>query len=84
MFAIAMILQAKKEKRKAQGIIFGASEKEIFEINVDRREDLATASFHVGTNFRSPLRGGPREKFNERPRADLFFITDGGCNIEED
>ncbi len=37
--AIATILQAKKEKRKSQGIIFGASEKEIF----------------MGTNFGSPL-----------------------------
>src|SRR5713226_8922499 len=34
--AIATILQAKKEKRKSYGIIFGASEKEIFEIDVDR------------------------------------------------
>jgi uncharacterized protein with von Willebrand factor type A (vWA) domain len=53
--AIAAILQAKKEKRKSQGIIFGASEKEIFEIDIDRLEDLATASFHMGTNFGPPL-----------------------------
>src|SRR6266498_6018492 len=81
--AIATILQAKKEKRKACGIIFGASEKEIFEIDVDRLEDLATASFHMGTNFGPPL-GWAQDKFKEQPRADLFFITDGVCNTEED
>ena len=81
--AIASILQAKKEKRKSHGIIFGASEKEIFEIDVDRLEDLATASFHMGTNFGPPLRWA-EDKFKEQPRADLLFITDGVCNIEEE
>jgi uncharacterized protein with von Willebrand factor type A (vWA) domain len=81
--AIATVLQAKKEKRKSSGIIFGASEQEIFEIEVNRLEDLATASFHMGTNFGPPLRWA-QDKFNEQPRADLFFITDGICNIEED
>jgi uncharacterized protein with von Willebrand factor type A (vWA) domain len=81
--AIAVILQAKKEKRESQGIIFGASEKEIFEINVNRLEDLATASFHMGTNFGRPLRWA-EDKFKEQARADLFFITDGICEIEED
>ena len=81
--AIATILQAKKEKRKSHGIIFGATEKEIFEIDVDRLEDLATASFHMGTNFGPPLRWA-QDKFKEQPRADFFFITDGVCNIEED
>ncbi len=80
--AIATVLQAKKDKRKAYGIIFGASEKEIFDVDVDRLEDLATASFHMGTNFGPPLRWA-EDKFNEQPRADLFFITDGICNIEE-
>jgi uncharacterized protein with von Willebrand factor type A (vWA) domain len=80
--AIATVLQAKKEKRKSNGIIFGASEQEIFEIEVNRLEDLATASFHMGTNFGPPLRWA-QDKFNEQPRADLFFITDGICNIEE-
>ena len=80
--AIATILQAKKEKRKSRGIIFGASEKEIFEIDVDRLEDLATASFHMGTNFGPPL-GWVQDKFKEQPRADLLFITDGICEIEE-
>jgi uncharacterized protein with von Willebrand factor type A (vWA) domain len=81
--AIATILQAKKEKRKSHGIIFGASENEIFEVNVNRLEDLATASFHMGTNFEPPLRWA-QDKFKEQPRADFFFITDGVCNIEED
>src|SRR5438094_7495650 len=80
--AIATILQAKKEKRKSHGIIFGASEKEIFEIDVNRLEDLATASFHMGTNFGPPLRWA-EDKFKEQPRADLLFITDGVCEIEE-
>ena len=80
--AIATILQAKKEKRKSHGIIFGASEKEIFEIDVNRLEDLATASFHMGTNFGPPL-GWAQDKFKEQPRADLLFITDGICEIEE-
>lgn len=80
--AIATVLQAKKEKRKSNGIIFGASEQEIFEIEVNRLENLATASFHMGTNFGPPL-GWAQDKFNEQPRADLFFITDGICNIEE-
>ena len=80
--AIATVLQAKKEKRKSNGIIFGASEQEIFEIEVNKLEDLATASFHMGTNFGPPLRWA-QHKFNEQPRADLFFITDGICNIEE-
>ena len=80
--AIATILQAKKEKRKSHGIIFGASEQEIFEIDANRLEDLATASFHMGTNFGPPLRWA-QDKFKEQPRADLFFITDGVCNIEE-
>ena len=80
--AIASILQAKKEKRKSHGIIFGASEKEIFEIDVDRLEDLAMASFHMGTNFGPPLRWA-EDKFKEQPRADLLFITDGVCEIEE-
>ena len=62
--AIATILQAKKEKRKSHGIIFGASEKEIFEIDVNRLEDLATASFHMGTNFGPPLRWA-QDKFKE-------------------
>ena len=78
--AIATVLQAKKEKRKSQGIIFGASEQEIFEIDVNKLEDLATASFHMGTNFGPPLKWA-QDKFNEQPRADLFFITDGVCNI---
>jgi uncharacterized protein with von Willebrand factor type A (vWA) domain len=80
--AIATILQAKKEKRKACGIIFGASEKEIFDIDVDRLEDLATTSFHMGTNFGPPL-GWAQNKFKELPRADLLFITDGVCNIKD-
>jgi uncharacterized protein with von Willebrand factor type A (vWA) domain len=81
--AIATMLQAKKEQRKSHGIIFGASENEIFDINVNRLEDLATASFHMGTNFGPPLRWA-EDKFKEQPRADLFFITDGVCNIEDD
>jgi uncharacterized protein with von Willebrand factor type A (vWA) domain len=80
--AIATILQAKKGKRKSCGIIFGASEQEIFEIDVNKLEDLATASFHMGTNFGPPLRWA-QDKFNEQSRADLFFITDGVCNIDE-
>ena len=78
--AIATMLQAKKERRKSYGIIFGASEKEIFEINVNRLDDLATASFHMGTAFGPPLRWA-QDKFTEQPRADLFFITDGICNL---
>jgi uncharacterized protein with von Willebrand factor type A (vWA) domain len=81
--AIATILQAKKEKRKSQGIIFGASEKEIFDIDVDRLEDLATASFHMGTNFGPPL-AWAKDHFRENPRADFLFITDGICNLESD
>jgi uncharacterized protein with von Willebrand factor type A (vWA) domain len=81
--AIATILQAKKERRKAHGIIFGASEQEIFEIDVDRLEDLATASFHMGTNFGPPLRWAEGQ-FQENPRADFLFITDGICNLEEE
>jgi uncharacterized protein with von Willebrand factor type A (vWA) domain len=80
--AIATVLHAKKEKRKSHGIIFGASEQEIFEIDANRLEDLATASFHMGTNFGPPL-AWAQDKFKEQPRADLFFITDGICNIEE-
>ena len=80
--AIATILQAKKERRKSRGIIFGASENEIFEIDVNRLEDLATASFHMGTDFGPPLRWA-EATFNEQPRADLFFITDGVCKLEE-
>jgi uncharacterized protein with von Willebrand factor type A (vWA) domain len=80
--AIATVLQAKKEKRKSNGIIFGASEQEIFEIDVNKLEDLATASFHMGTNFGPPLNWA-QNKFNGQSRADLFFITDGICNIEE-
>jgi len=81
--AIATILQAKKEKRKSHGIIFGASEKEIFEIDVNRLEHLATASFHMGTDFGPPLRWA-EDKFKEKPRADLFFITDGICDLEDE
>src|SRR5438128_2655093 len=81
--AIATVLQAKKGKRKSHGIIFGASEKEIFEIDVDRLEDLATASFHMGTNFGPPLRWA-QDQFKENPRADFLFITDGICNLETD
>ena len=81
--AIATMLQAKKERRNANGIIFGASENEIFEIDVNRLEDLATASFHMGTNFGPPLRWA-KDKFKEQPRADLFFITDGICNLEDE
>jgi uncharacterized protein with von Willebrand factor type A (vWA) domain len=81
--AIAAILQAKKEKRKFQGIIFGASEKEIFDIDVNRLEDLATASFHMGTNFGPPL-AWAKDRFGENPRADFLFITDGICNLESD
>src|SRR5439155_26120440 len=74
---------AKKEKRKSHGIIFGASEKEIFEIDVNRLEDLATASFHMGTNFGPPLKWA-EDKLKESSRADFLFITDGVCNLEED
>jgi uncharacterized protein with von Willebrand factor type A (vWA) domain len=81
--AIAAILQAKKEKRKSQGIIFGTSEKEIFDIDVDRLEDLATASFHMGTSFGPPLKWA-EDHFTENPRADFLFITDGICNLEEE
>jgi uncharacterized protein with von Willebrand factor type A (vWA) domain len=81
--AIATILQAKKEKRKSHGVIFGASEKEIFDIDVDRLEDLATASFHMGTNFGPPLTWA-KDHFRENPRADFLFITDGICNLESD
>ncbi|MEX0803799.1 MAG: hypothetical protein WD688_10850 [Candidatus Binatia bacterium] len=81
--AIATFLRAKKEKRGSHGIIFGASEKEIFEIHVDRLEDLATASFHMGTNFGPPLTWA-QDQFKENPRADFLFITDGICNLEDD
>jgi uncharacterized protein with von Willebrand factor type A (vWA) domain len=81
--AIATILQAKKEKRKYRGIIFGASEKEIFEIDVDRLEDLATASFHMGTNFGPPLKWA-EDKLKESSRADFLFITDGICDLEDE
>jgi uncharacterized protein with von Willebrand factor type A (vWA) domain len=79
----ATILQAKKEKRKSQGIIFGASEKEIFDIDVGRLEDLATASFHMGTNFGPPLKWS-QDQFKENPRADFLFITDGICNLDDE
>jgi uncharacterized protein with von Willebrand factor type A (vWA) domain len=36
----------------------------------------------MGTNFGPPL-AWAQDKFKEQPRADLFFITDGICNIEE-
>src|SRR6266540_6376249 len=81
--AIATILQAKKGKRKSHGIIFGASENEIFEIDVNRLEDLATASFHMGTNFGPPLRWA-QDQFKENSRADFLFITDGICNLEDE
>jgi len=81
--AIATILQAKKEKRKSQGIIFGASEKEIFDIDADRLEDLATAAFHMGTNFEPPLRWA-QDQFKENPRADFLFVTDGICNLGDE
>src|SRR6266545_4150946 len=81
--AIAAILQAKKEKRKSHGIIFGASEKEIFEIDVNRLEDLATASFHMGTNFGPPLKWA-EDHLRENPRADFLFVTDGICNLEDE
>jgi uncharacterized protein with von Willebrand factor type A (vWA) domain len=81
--AIATILEAKKEKRKSQGIIFGASEKEILDIDIDRLEDLATASFHMGTNFGPPLKWA-EDHLTENPRADFLFITDGICNLEEE
>lgn len=78
--AIAAFLQAKKGKRKACGIIFGASENEIFEIDMNRLEDLATASFHMGTDFGPPL-AWAEEKFQENPKADFLFITDGICDL---
>ncbi len=78
--AIATTLQAKKEKRKAYGIIFGASENEVFEIDTNKLEDLATASFHMGTNFEPPLKWA-EEKFKEYPKADFLFITDGICEL---
>jgi uncharacterized protein with von Willebrand factor type A (vWA) domain len=81
--AIATMLQAQKEGRKSHGIIFGASDTEIFEINVDRLEDLATASFHMGTNFGPPLRWA-EDQFKENPRADFLFVTDGICNLEDE
>jgi uncharacterized protein with von Willebrand factor type A (vWA) domain len=81
--AIATILQAKQEQRKSHGIIFGASEKEIFEINVSRLEDLATASFHMGTNFGPPLKWA-EDKLKESSRADFLFITDGICDLEDE
>lgn len=78
--AIAAFLQAKKEKRKAYGIIFGASENEVFEIDMNKLEDLATASFQMGTNFEPPLKWA-EEKFKEIPKADFLFITDGICEL---
>ena len=81
--AIATILQAKKERRKSQGIIFGASENEIFDIDVTRLEDLATASFHMGTNFGPPLKWA-EDKLKESSRADFLFITDGICDLEDE
>ena len=72
--AIATVLQAKKEKRKSQGIIFGASEKEIFEIDVDRLEDLATASFHMGTNFGPPLTWAKTNSANSRGRTSFSSL----------
>jgi len=81
--AIAAILQAKKEKRKSHGIIFGASDNEVFEIDVDRLEDLATASFHMVTNFGPPL-GWAQDQFKGNPRADFLFITDGICNVDDE
>lgn len=78
--AIAAFLQAKREKRKAYGIILGASENEIFEIDMTRLEDLATASFQMGTNFGPPLTWA-EEKFRESPKADFLFITDGICDL---
>ncbi len=81
--AIAAFLQAKKEKRKAYGIIFGASENEIFEIDVNKLEDLATASFHMGTSFEAPLQWA-ENKLRENPKADFLFITDGICNLSRE
>ena len=81
--AILTILQAQKDKRKSHGIIFGASEKEILDIDVDRLVDLATASFHMGTNFGPPL-GWAQDQFEENPRADFLFFTDGICNLEDE
>jgi len=78
--AMAAFLQAKKEKRKTYGIIFGASENELFEIDMNRLEDLATASFHMGTDFEPPL-AWAEDKFRENPKADFLFITDGICDL---
>jgi uncharacterized protein with von Willebrand factor type A (vWA) domain len=51
------------------------------DIDVDRLVDLATPSFHMGTNFGPPL-GWAQDQFKENPRADFLFVTDGICNLE--
>jgi uncharacterized protein with von Willebrand factor type A (vWA) domain len=81
--AIAAFLQAKKEKRKARGIIFGASEREIFEIETNKLEELASACFEMGTSFEYPLNWAEK-KFVENPKADFLFITDGICDLSSD
>lgn len=78
--AIAAILQAKRDKRKTHGIIFGASENEVFEINTDRLEELATAAFHMGTSFEPPLKW-TENMLKDNPKADFLLITDGICDL---
>lgn len=51
MFAIAMILQAKRKNGKLRGIIFGASEKEIFEIDVRQASGFSNCIFSRGDEF---------------------------------
>jgi hypothetical protein len=74
--AIATMLQAKKEQRTSHGIIFEASEKEIFEIDLNRLEDLATASFHMGTNLGRRLDG--LKKSSKKVREQIFFSLPTG------
>ena len=75
--AIATILQAKKERRKSYGIIFGASENEIFEIERQQAGRFGNGVLPHGDRFRTAAPVGSRQIQRTTTGRSLFHHRRG-------
>lgn len=88
--ALATIQLAKKENRRFKVIAFSTSMREYEESHFDNfingAISYASDFLNGGTNFQAPLdsaRDFIRDN-SEFKDADIFFITDGFCDVDED
>jgi len=88
-FGLGLLEIAIKQKRKLVILHFGSSrELQRFDFShndapIERKIDCAEFFFGGGTDFDTPLTTSMDIVNEELPKADIVFITDGCCGVED-